>query len=76
MPNYIQNIRRVPRPGKFNSILERQVETLKSLNRAGNVSFSVSNSSDMDGLLQPSLLSTLFPMLRIFTILSEVILML
>ena len=44
MPNYIQNIRRVPRPGKFNSILERQVDTLKSLNRAGNVSFRVSNS--------------------------------
>ena len=76
MPNYIQNIRRVPRPGKFNSVLERQVEALKSFNRAGNVSFSVSNSSYMDGLLQPSLLSTLFPMLRIFTILSEVILML
>ena len=76
MPNYIQNIRRVPRPGKFNSVLERQVEALKSFNRTGNVSFSVSNSSDMDGLLQPSFLSTLFSMLRIFTILSEVILML
>ena len=51
MPNYIQNIRRVPKPGKFNSVLERQVETLKSLNRPGNVSFSVSNSLDMDGAI-------------------------
>ena len=51
MPNYIQNIRRVPKPGKFNSVLERQVETLKSLNRPGNVSFSVSNSLDTDGAI-------------------------
>ena len=51
MPNYIQNIRRVPKPGKFNSVLERQVETLKSLNRPGNISFSVSNSLDMDGAI-------------------------
>ena len=51
MPNYIQNIRRVPKPGKSNSVLERQVETLKSLNRPGNVSFSVSNSLDMDGAI-------------------------
>ena len=51
MPNYIQNIRRVPKPGKFNTVLERQVETLKSLNRPGNISFSVSNSLDMDGAI-------------------------
>ena len=51
MPNYIQNIRRVPKPGKANTVLERQVETLKSLNRSGNVSFSVSNSLDMDGAI-------------------------
>ena len=51
MPNYIQNISRVPKPGKFNSVLERQVETLKSLNRPGNISFSVSNSLDMDGAI-------------------------
>ena len=48
MPNYIQNIRRVPKPGKFNSVLERQVETLKSLNRPGNVSVGVSNPIDID----------------------------
>ncbi|HIC70956.1 MAG TPA: hypothetical protein EYO88_02545 [Alphaproteobacteria bacterium] len=51
MPNYIQNISRVPKLGKFNSVLERQVETLKSLNRPGNISFSVSNSLDMDGAI-------------------------
>lgn len=51
MPNYIQNIRRVPKLGKFNSVLERQVETLKSLNRAGNVSFNVSNSLETDGAI-------------------------
>ena len=56
MPNYIQNIRRVPKPGKFNSVLERQVETLKSLNRPGNVSFSVSNSLDMDGAIITALI--------------------
>jgi len=56
MPNYIQNIRRVPKPGKFNSVLERQVETLKSLNRRGNVSFSVSNSLDMDGAIITALI--------------------
>ena len=51
MPNYIQNIRRVPKPGKFNSVLERQVETLKSLNRPGNVSFGVSNPIDIDSAI-------------------------
>ena len=56
MPNYIQNIRRVPKPGKFNSVLERKVETLKSLNRPGNVSFSVSNSLDMDGAIITALI--------------------
>ena len=51
MPNYIQNIRRVPKPGKANTVLERQVETLKSLNRPGNVSFGVSNPIDIDSAI-------------------------
>ncbi len=55
MPNYIQNIRRVPKPGKFNSVLERQVETLKSLNRPGNVSVGVSNPIDIDRAITTAL---------------------
>ena len=55
MPNYIQNIRRVPKPGKFNSVLERQVETLRSLNRPGNVSVGVSNPIDIDRAITTAL---------------------
>mgnify|MGYP001335961412 FL=1 len=55
MPNYIQNIRRVPKPGKFNSVLVRQVETLKSLNRPGNVSVGVSNPIDIDRAITTAL---------------------
>ena len=56
MPNYIQNIRRVPKPGKFNSVLVRQVETLKSLNRPGNVSVGVSNPIDIDRAITTALI--------------------
>ena len=55
MPNYIENIRRVPKPGKFNSVLVRQVETLKSLNRPGNVSVGVSNPIDIDRAITTAL---------------------
>ena len=75
MPNYIQNIRRVPKPGKANTVLERQVETLKSLNRPGNVSFGVSNPIDIDSAIITALTFNSYPRLRIFTMLSGVTLM-
>ena len=43
MPEYIQNVSRIPKPGKNFDVTEASVEMIKSLNRGGNVSFTISS---------------------------------
>ena len=43
MAEYIQNVTRIPKPGKNFDILEASVEMMKSLNTGGNVSFTTSS---------------------------------
>jgi hypothetical protein len=43
MPEYIQNVSRIPNPGKNFDVTEASVEMIKSLNRGGNVSFTISS---------------------------------
>ena len=43
MPEYIQNVSRIPKPGKNFDVTEASVEIIKSLNRGGNVSFTISS---------------------------------
>ena len=51
MPSYIQQIRRMPKPGKSESVLQHSIERLKSLNRRGNVNFTVSASGESEGAI-------------------------
>ena len=51
MPSYIQQIRRIPKPGKSESVLQHSIERLKSLNRRGNVNFTVSASDESEGAI-------------------------
>ena len=51
MPSYIQQIRRIPKPGKSESVLQHSIERLKSLNRRGNVNFTVSASGESEGAI-------------------------
>ena len=48
MPSYIQQIRRIPKPGKSESVLQRSIERFKSLNRRGNVNFTISASGESE----------------------------
>ena len=43
MSEYIQNVTRIPKPGKNFDVLEASVEMMKSLNTGGNVSFTTSS---------------------------------
>ena len=52
MPNYIQSIRRVPKPGKIDTVLQNTIDSFKSLNRRGSVSITVSNPVDVDLVVQ------------------------
>ena len=51
MPSYIQQIRRIPKPGKSESVLQHSIEGFKSLNRRGNVNFTVSASGESEGAI-------------------------
>lgn len=44
MPEYIQNVSRIPKPGQGNDVLQGSIELLKSLDRPGNVSFTISSA--------------------------------
>ena len=49
MPSYNQQIRRIPKLGKGESVLQRSIERFKSLNRRGNVNFTISASGKSEG---------------------------
>ena len=51
MPSYVQQIRRIPKPGKSESVLQKSIERFKSLNRRGNVNFTVSASGESEGAI-------------------------
>lgn len=48
MPNYVQNVRRVVNPGKFQKVLEEVSDFIKNSKRNGAVSFTVSTPADME----------------------------
>ena len=42
MPEFIQNVSRIPKPGKNFDVTEGSIDLIKGLNQNGNVSFTIS----------------------------------